>query len=122
MHGENNYPLYKEKSDRDIALPDGTPDSVYLKKLDFHLNDLMDTLQPDFVFYQAGVDVLDSDKLGRLGLSRKGCAERDRNVFNLCKQNKVPVVVVMGGGYSDSMKCIVEAHSNTFRKAAEIYF
>jgi acetoin utilization deacetylase AcuC-like enzyme len=122
MHGEKNYPMYKERSDRDIALPDGTRDSVYLKKLDYHLKDILDKFQPDFIFYQAGVDVLDSDELGRLGLSRKGCAERDHIVFSLCKKNKIPVVVVMGGGYSKEIKNIIEAHANTFREASLEYF
>lgn len=122
VHGENNYPLYKEKSDRDIPLPDGTTDSFYLKKLHFYLNDLLDSFYPDFVFYQAGVDVLESDKLGRLGLTLRGCAERDREVFTLCQKNKIPVAVVMGGGYSEDIKCIVEAHANTFRQASEMYF
>jgi acetoin utilization deacetylase AcuC-like enzyme len=122
MHGENNYPLYKEKSDRDIPLPDGTTDSFYLKKLDFHLKDLLDTFEPDFVFYQAGVDVLESDQLGRLGLTLRGCAERDRKVFTICRKNKIPVVVVMGGGYSRDIRCIIEAHANTYRQASEMYF
>jgi acetoin utilization deacetylase AcuC-like enzyme len=122
MHGENNYPLYKERSFRDIPLPDGTTDNFYLEKLDFHLNDLIDTLQPDFVFYQAGVDVLASDKLGRLGLSQQGCAERDRKVISLCRKNRIPAVVVMGGGYPEDIRTIIEAHANTFRIAAAMYF
>jgi len=122
MHGENNFPLYKEQSDRDVALPDGTPDSVYIKKLDFHLQELLDIFQPDFIFYLAGVDVLGSDKIGRLGLTGKGCAERDRRVFTMCRKNNVPVAVVMGGGYSENIKFIVEAHANTFRQASELYF
>ncbi|MBS0000700.1 MAG: histone deacetylase [Cyclobacteriaceae bacterium] len=122
MHGENNYPLYKERSFRDIALPDGTTDNFYLEKLDHHLNELVDICEPDFLFYQAGVDVLASDKLGRLGLTGEGCAERDRMVLNVCKKNRIPAVVVMGGGYSDNIGSIIEAHANTFRQASEIYF
>ena len=122
MHGEHNYPLFKESSDRDIPLPDGTTDSSYLEKLDFHLNDLIYTFQPDFVFYQAGVDVLKTDKLGRLRLTVRGCAERDRKVFHICRMNRIPVVVVMGGGYSEDIRHIVEAHANTFRQAMEMYF
>lgn len=122
MHGENNYPMYKEQSFRDIPLPDGTTDTVYLNKLDYHLKELVDTCKPDFIFYQAGVDVLRTDKLGRLDLTPGGCLERDRKVFQICFQNNIPAMVVMGGGYSTEMRCIVEAHANTFRQASEIYF
>ena len=122
MHGENNFPLYKEKSYRDVPLPDGTGDKFYLGKLDHHLNELIDICHPDFVFYLAGVDVLATDKLGRLGLSIRGCAERDRKVLQICRKNRLPVAVVMGGGYSESIRAIVEAHANTYRLAAEIYF
>ena len=122
MHGENNYPLFKERSYRDIALPDGTTDKFYLEKLDYHLNELVDECEPDFIFYQAGVDILATDKLGRLGLTMQGCGARDRNVFSVCKKNRIPAVVVMGGGYSDDIRTIIEAHANTFREACEIYF
>lgn len=122
MHGENNYPMYKERSYCDIPLPDGITDTIYLNKLDYHLKDLVDTCKPDFIFYQAGVDVLKTDKLGRLNLTPGGCSERDRKVFDICHQNNIPAVVVMGGGYSPEIKCIVEAHANTFRQALELYF
>ena len=122
IHGENNYPLFKEKSYRDIALPDGTTDNFYLEKLDYHLNDLVESCQPDFIFYQAGVDILATDKLGRLALTLQGSAARDRKVFSVCRENRIPAVVVMGGGYSDDIRTIIEAHANTFREACEIYF
>ncbi|MCS7004793.1 MAG: histone deacetylase [Cytophagales bacterium] len=122
MHGEKNYPLQKEQSDLDISLPDGTDDATYLSLLKHTLPRLFDTVQPDFVFFQSGVDVLATDKLGKLSLSREGCKERDKIVFSLCKQNKVPVVASMGGGYSERIADIVEAHANTFRLAQEIFF
>jgi len=122
MHGANNYPLYKEKSDLDIALPDKTGDEEYLKILYVQLPELIDRLQPDLIFYQSGVDVLATDKLGRLGLTIAGCKKRDEFVLRTCKQNDIPVVVSMGGGYSKKLADIVEAHSNTFRLAADIYF
>ena len=74
------------------------------------------------MFYQSGVDILESDKLGRLAISRAGCRERDRIVFNFCKTHRLPVVVSMGGGYSPRIADIVEAHANTFRTAQEIFF
>lgn len=122
MHGANNYPLHKEKSDRDIALADGTDDKQYLDLLDRELKQLLDKLEPDFLIFQSGVDVLASDKLGRLGLSIGGCRQRDQLVFKLAKQNNIPIMVCMGGGYSERLADIVEAHANTFRLAQELYF
>jgi acetoin utilization deacetylase AcuC-like enzyme len=122
MHGEKNYPMQKEKSDLDIGLPDGINDHEYLKILKENLARLIEIEEPDFIFYQSGVDVLKTDKLGRLGLTQEGCKERDRIVLKYCKQNKIPVEVSMGGGYSEKIKDIVEAHANTFRLAQEIFF
>lgn len=122
MHGERNYPLRKEQSDLDLGLPDGMEDAAYLKTLADALPRLLDTVQPDLVFYLSGVDVLATDKLGRLSLSRHGCRERDRLVLTACKTHRVPVVVSMGGGYSPRLADIVEAHANTFRVAQEVFF
>jgi len=122
MHGASNYPLHKEKSDLDVGLKDGTDDNTYLGLLDTHLNKVFDSVQPDFVFYQSGVDVLATDKLGRLGMSIQGCKERDRKVLELCKKNNIPIAACMGGGYSEKISHIVEAHANTYRLAQEIYF
>jgi acetoin utilization deacetylase AcuC-like enzyme len=122
MHGEKNYPLRKEKSDLDIGLPDDTPDDIYLQTLQHTLPRLIDTFQPDFIFYQAGVDVLATDKLGRLALSRAGCKMRDKIVLEMCKINQISLVISMGGGYSPRILDIVEAHANTFRLAQELFF
>lgn len=122
MHGGKNYPLKKEQSDLDIPLPDGIDDAGYMKYLRNHLPRLITELAPDFVFYQSGVDVLHTDKLGRLGLTIHGCKERDRYVLETCRKDAIPVAVSMGGGYSEKIADIVEAHANTFRTAAEIYF
>jgi acetoin utilization deacetylase AcuC-like enzyme len=122
MHGEKNYPARKEKSNLDVELPDGTGDKIYLEKLDFHLKKLLDEVQPDFLFYQCGVDILESDKLGRLSLSLEACRERDRLVLDLAKRNDIPLVASMGGGYSKDIRVIIEAHSNTYRLAKEMYF
>ncbi|PJJ53307.1 histone deacetylase family protein [Hymenobacter chitinivorans] len=121
MHGARNYPLRKEQSNLDLPLADGTDDATYLGLLADTLPRLLDEVQPDFVFYLAGVDVLATDKLGHLGLSREGCRRRDELVLRLCQQNQLPVVVCMGGGYSVRIADIVEAHANTFRVAAELY-
>ena len=114
MHAEGNYPFVKEQSDRDIALPTGTSDAAYLSVLTSVLPEIITTHQPDFVFYQSGVDVLSSDKLGKLSLSVQGCADRDRFVFNLCRQYHLPVQCSMGGGYSPQLSAILRAHTNTF--------
>ena len=121
MHGERNYPLRKEQSDLDIGLPDGMEDGAYLKILQETLPRIAEQFQPDFIFYQSGVDVLASDKLGRLNLSRAGCRERDRIVLSYCQRQRIPVAVSMGGGYSPRIADIVEAHANTFRVAQELF-
>lgn len=121
MHGGNNYPLHKEKSDLDIPLPDGIQDKDYLKLLDTHLNRVLDQFQPDFAFYQAGVDILSTDKLGRLGVTESGCAARDRFVFERLQACRIPVAVNMGGGYSEKLSDILNAHVNTFRIARDIF-
>ncbi|MEM9823640.1 MAG: histone deacetylase [Bacteroidota bacterium] len=122
MHGAKNYPTRKTQSDLDIGLADKTDDAVYLKILRKTLPRLFEQVQPDFVFYLSGVDVLASDKLGRLSMSRAGCKERDRFVLAYCRQNEIPVAVSMGGGYSPKLVDIVEAHANTFRVAQEVFF
>lgn len=122
MHGASNYPFHKEQSDLDIPLPNGTDDTKYLRTLKNTLPRLINEIQPDFVFYLCGVDILESDKLGKLSCSLKGCAERDRYVLQTCKDNRLPVMCSMGGGYSPEIKTIVEAHANTFRIAQEIFF
>lgn len=122
MHGANNYPLRKEVSDLDIGLPDNTTDDFFLKELKATLPRLIDSLEPDFIFYLSGVDILETDKLGRLSVSMNGCKERDRFVFEQCLHNEIPVAVSMGGGYSPRIAHIIEAHSNTFRLAQELFF
>jgi acetoin utilization deacetylase AcuC-like enzyme len=121
MHGADNYPLKKEKSDLDIALPTDTGDAAYLKTLSEVLPQLITEQQPEFVFFQAGVDVLATDKLGKLALTRQGCKQRDELVLSTCARLKVPVAVSMGGGYSHRMADIVEAHCNTFRLAMTLF-
>lgn len=122
MHGAKNYPHRKEVSDLDIGLADKTEDALYLKTLKHTLADLMEKVQPDFVFYLSGVDVLATDKLGRLSMTIAGCKERDRMVLETCRRHEVPIAVSMGGGYSIRIADIIEAHANTFRLAQEIFF
>ena len=121
MHGERNYPTRKEKSDLDIGLADGTTDKVYLDTLTQTLPSLIEKVQPQIIFYLSGVDIVGTDKLGRLNVSREGCRQRDQYVLQLCYDHDLPVAISMGGGYSPAIKDIVEAHANTFRVAADIW-
>lgn len=122
MHGANNYPAEKESSDLDIGLPDFTEDKFYLLTLKTNLSNLLEQVEPDFIFFQSGVDVLATDKLGKLSLTREGCKNRDRIVLQMAKENRIPLVASMGGGYSPDFKDIIEAHANTYRLAQEIFF
>ena len=122
FHGKKNYPFRKEKSDLDIEFNDNTKDEEYLKILKETIPREIDKFKPDFIFYLSGVDVLENDKLGRLSLSINGCKERDKFILDICKRDSIPIQVSMGGGYSTLLKNIIEAHSNTFRLAQEIFF
>lgn len=122
FHGKKNYPFKKEKSDLDIEFDDGTEDIEYLTKLEDVIPNIIKILNPDFIFYLSGVDILKTDKLGRLSLSIEGCKKRDSIILNLCKTFNIPLQISMGGGYSKNIEDIVNAHCNTFRLAKEIYF
>lgn len=117
MHGAHNYPFRKEKSDLDVGLPDGINGIDYLELLQRHLKTLVKQVQPDIVFYLSGVDVLETDKFGKLKLTIDDCRLRDEIVFKECKRNDLPVVVAMGGGYSPDIRHIVTAHCNTYKAA-----
>ena len=121
MHGKKNYPFRKENSNWDIALEDQTGDEVYLNLLNDALPRLFGRVDPDFVFYLSGVDVVDTDRLGRLGLSIEGCKKRDEQVLKFCQKRSLPVQCSMGGGYSKDIKLIIEAHANTYRVAQQIF-
>lgn len=116
MHGEQNFPFRKQVSRLDIALPDGTGDAEYVDQLRGALP-LVAESKPEIVFYQSGVDALATDKLGRLALTAGGMLERDRLVFAACREMGVPLVITLGGGYSDPIEATVEAHAGTFRLA-----
>ncbi|TMM29866.1 histone deacetylase [Polaribacter aestuariivivens] len=122
MHGKSNYPFIKEKSDLDIPLENNTNDSEYLDTLKSTLPKLINQEKPDFIYYLCGVDVIETDKLGKLGLTVEGCKKRDQFVLQTCFDLKIPVMCSMGGGYSPDINMIVNAHANTFRLAQEIYF
>lgn len=121
-HGKSNYPFKKETSNLDIAFEDKTSDDEFLKTISEIIPKLIEQEKPDFIFYLAGVDILASDKLGKLGCSIDGCKKRDEIVFQNCEHYQIPVQVSMGGGYSPEIKTIIEAHANTYRVAKDILF
>jgi acetoin utilization deacetylase AcuC-like enzyme len=121
MHGAHNYPFHKERSDLDVPLPDGIGDTEYLDLLSTHLDKLVNTFSPDFAFYLSGVDILSTDKYGKLKISLEGCKKRDELVFRKLSVLNIPCTVAMGGGYSPDIRDIVEAHCNTYRIARYIY-
>ena len=121
MHGEKNYPFRKENSNLDVPLKDGITGKEYLKELKENLDFLSDELSLDIIFYISGVDILDTDKLGRLAVKREDCKKRDEMVFEFSKKCKAPIVTVMGGGYSEKIYDIVEAHCNTFKSMLSLF-
>ena len=121
MHGEKNFPFRKEASDLDVALADGTGDDEYLGLLDRHLGEVLNRHQPDFVFYLAGADPYEADRLGRLKMTIAGLCRRDEIVFAECRRRGLPVAVSMSGGYADDVDAIVTIHANTIRTAAHTW-
>lgn len=121
MHGATNYPFRKEKSDLDIGLADGTTGEIYLSILEDTLPKLISQVKPDLVFYLSGVDILETDKFGKLKVSLDECKRRDEFVLSSLKKYNIPIIVALGGGYSPDVRTIVEAHCNTFRLAADLF-
>ena len=120
IHGENNFPFRKQRSRIDVGLKDGTGDDEYIDHVRCILPMVL-AFQPQVIFYQAGVDGLASDRLGRLALTHHGLGRRDRLVLEAARVHRVPLVVTLGGGYGDPIEATAEAHANTFRIAAQIY-
>ncbi len=118
LHGAQNYPFRKEVSDLDVTFEDGAGDEEYLAALHLHLPRILAVERPDLVFYLAGADPYEGDRLGRLKLTVAGLRARDRFVFETCRERQVPVVVTMSGGYAADIDAIVTIHANTIREAA----
>lgn len=121
VHCGANYPFRKEQSDWDIEVAIGTDDDTYMALLEKVLPPLLEAQKPDIVFYIAGVDVLGSDQLGKLSLTPQGCFRRDQYVVRQCKSLHLPLVVVMGGGYSPTLNTVVRAHCNTYKAVIQDY-
>ncbi len=118
FHGAKNYPFRKEVSDLDVTFPDGAGDDEYLDSIVTHVPAVLDQAEPDIVFYLAGADPYEGDRLGRLKVSIDGLRERDRLVFDACRIRRIPVAVAMSGGYAQDIEAIVTIHANTIREAA----
>ena len=119
MHAERNYPAQKIPSDLDVGLADGMGDDAYLETIAAHLPRLLDALQPDIVFYNAGVDPHRDDKLGRLSLTDDGLKRRDRYVVREAWRRDIPIVAVIGGGYSADLHALARRHAFVFEALAE---
>jgi len=120
MHGAHNFPFRKEVSDLDVALDDGTGDEVYLALLETHLPEVLARQRPAMVFYLAGADPYEGDRLGRLKLTIDGLRRRDEIVLERCRAAEIPVAVSMSGGYAHDVDAIVTIHANTIRTAAAL--
>jgi len=121
MHGAKNFPFRKESSDLDIELPDGCGDDDYLAQLETALHQLAQRCQPDLVFYLAGADPHEGDRLGRLQLSFEGLRQRDRRVFQWAAEKRLPLAMAMAGGYGKDMADTVQVQMNTFALAYETW-
>jgi acetoin utilization deacetylase AcuC-like enzyme len=119
LHGAKNYPFKKETSRLDVELDDGTGDEPYLAALAHSIDVVLDH-RPEVIFYLAGADPYEGDRLGRLKLTKAGLERRDRLVLGRCRSAGLPVAVTMSGGYAPNVEDIVDIHSATIRVAASL--
>ena len=118
IHGARNFPLRKHPSSLDVPLDDGTDDDAYLAALAPAVAESFDRGRPDLVFYIAGADPYEHDRLGRLRLTKQGLFDRDRMVLDAARAAGVPLAIVLGGGYSADLDAIVDIHAATLLMAA----
>jgi acetoin utilization deacetylase AcuC-like enzyme len=117
IHGKNNFPFRKQKSDLDIELDDGTGDKTYLEALTTGLEQVRRQFEAQFVFYLAGADPYRKDHFGKLALTKAGLAERDRLVLQWCRRTRLPVAITMAGGYTKDIADTVDIQYETVRTA-----
>jgi acetoin utilization deacetylase AcuC-like enzyme len=120
LHGAHNFPFRKQRSRLDVELPDRTGDDEYLRALDSALPQVWE-FAPELVFYLSGVDALENDVLGRLSLTYAGLAQRDVRVIGASRKQRIPLVITLGGGYSNPIELTVQAHASTFRTARHCF-
>ncbi len=121
IHCEKNFPARKAKSDLDIELPKNMEDEAYLEVVGDTLESIIATEKPDFILYDAGVDIYEHDPLGLLNISEKGIQEREHIVLSLCRQHNIPVTTVIGGGYDDNRQALAERHAKVLEAAYAVY-
>jgi len=119
LHGIRNYPARKIDGDLDVGLPDASGDDDYLAALDDALARMLECFAPSFIVYLSGADAHEGDRLGRLRLTYAGLAARDRRVFDLAAELRVPIAVTMGGGYGHDVETTVQVHFNTVAAAVD---
>jgi acetoin utilization deacetylase AcuC-like enzyme len=119
LHGANNFPFRKEESDLDVALPDDAGDAIYLDALEKGLGEALAAAGADLAIYLAGADPYADDRLGRLAVTKRGLAQRDRLVLGRCRAAGLPVAVVMAGGYGRRVGDTVAIHLQTVIIAAQ---
>lgn len=120
IHCRTNFPARKQQSTRDVALDPDTGDLDYLAVARLAVNGALDSLAPDFVFYNAGVDPHRDDRLGRLAMSDKGIAEREALVLDACRKRGLPLAVVIGGGYAETIETVAARHAILHQVAADL--
>jgi acetoin utilization deacetylase AcuC-like enzyme len=118
VHGASNFPFRKEQSDLDLELPDGAGDAPFLDAVHTAARAVVEQGRPEIIFYVAGADPFEDDRLGRLAVSREGLAERDRIVVERARRAGLPVVAVMGGGYARRVEDTVAIHLHSVRSVA----
>ena len=117
MHGKNNFPLQKTKSDLDVPLEKGMQDNQYLETLQKHI-EILKKKKFDLILFQAGVDILSKDSLGYLKISRNGVRKRNKMVLDFAKEGKIPLVIFMGGGYSKPIQHSVDSFVDLFTQCS----
>ncbi|MFI4855217.1 MAG: histone deacetylase [Phycisphaerales bacterium JB065] len=120
VHGEKNFPLRKERSTRDVPLPDHMDDADYLRAIDMHLPSALNESEPDIVFYVQGVDIVSGDKFGRVNVSRQCLIERDTKVLSALKDRGLPLVLLLGGGYAATPHLTADLHAEMHRAARRV--
>ncbi|MCG3175040.1 MAG: hypothetical protein GMKNLPBB_03374 [Myxococcota bacterium] len=121
MHGKNNFPFHKEKSRLDVELPDGADDELYLSALHGHLPGVVEQARPDIVFYLAGVDVVESDRFGKMRVTGAGLRAREDYVLRMMHMMEIPLVLTLAGGYAPTVERTAHLHAAVHRAAKEIY-
>ena len=119
LHAEKNFPVRKARSSLDIGLPDGIDDDGYMEALSNAFPRALEIFEPDFVFYQAGVDPHRDDKLGRLALSDEGLKARDRFVVECARSRGLPIASALGGGYGDDQREVAARHARSMLEMAQ---